>query len=56
MDITCMWLMEHECIWLAMYVSFLYAGGIRAVTHVDVTNDECLAFTRAFRTILETAQ
>lgn len=34
----------------------MIAGGIRAVTHVDVTKEECLAFTRAFRTALEAPQ
>ena len=34
----------------------MLAGGIRAVTHVDVTKEECLAFTRAFRTALEAPQ
>jgi hypothetical protein len=37
-------------------VGYVIAGGIRAVTHVDVTKEECLAFTRAFATILEEAK
>lgn len=38
---------------------FLVGGmkrGIRAVTHVDVTKEDCLAFTRAFRAALEAPQ
>lgn len=32
-----------------------HAGGIRAVTHFDVTKEDCLRFTEVLQTALKTA-